>query len=173
MIEPSERAFHDLQDAIEKHRPPYGTYYGPGRYFYWYLAHHMAANDVLFADVGPDRDRTDHTTRCGRLFVVTSRWFWVIDYSGAIDEPDGTNQGFGTANLAMYPREPGAITSVEWPERDLRIPSPPTGATQPGIRIDARTITLAGKGWTVQLPGESLYGADDHFARLRAALEVN
>jgi hypothetical protein len=170
---PSPENALQLQAAIEAHRPQYNTAYGPGGYFYWFLAHHMSAEDVLFADLAPEQNRTVHSARSGRLFVVTPRWFWILDYNDAADEADGTpNQNFGTVDLSTYPREAGTIMSVEWPVRTLRVAQPGHGATPTGVRLDAKTITVNGRGWAVSLPGESAPDADAYFARLRKAIDA-
>lgn len=167
--EPANEAHVELQHAIEQHRS-FGARYGPGTYFYWFMAHHFAAADVQFADVRIDADRTTYNERFGRVFLVTNTTLVIADYENAAEDADGDpQQNFGTVNLEFHSRDP-STTSVTWTGRSLRVPKNQYGSTPRGVRLPAGALTLQSGGLTISLPGEDADDGDDYVERLRSAI---
>lgn len=165
-----------LESVIEAGRPPGSSTYGPGAYLYWFLAHHVSAKDVLFADLLADRDRTTGDSRTGRIFLITSSAVILVAYQNAAAERTGDpQQDFGTATVTFHAKTDDAVRSVTWSNRSLYIAHGQD--TLPGrsktAALERESISVVGREWTVKLPSERFYGdVDKYFAELRCALYV-
>jgi hypothetical protein len=167
--EPTSEAQIELQQKIEQHRS-FGSNYGPGVYFYWFIAHHFTAADVLFSDVAVDRERTTYNERFGRVFLVTDTALVLAAYENAAEDADGDpQQNFGTGNVQFHARA-SLGTSLSWPGRSLRVPKNQYGNTPSRVRLPAGALTLRAGELTVSLPGDDADDGDDYVARLRSAL---
>lgn len=168
--EPTTAEFYELRAAIEGAEHS-GSLMGPGRYFYWFLAHHVKAPEIMFADVLIDEAQTTYDTRFGTVFMVLAKSVIIANYSDAAEDESGDPaQLFGTADLAVYPRATAPVISLQWTGRDLRTKKNQYGTGQQPVQLEKGSISVKGHGWDIQLPGRSLKGADDYFYRLRVAL---
>lgn len=158
-----------LARAIEADSAVTATTYGPGAYFYWFLAHHVSASDIRFAELQRDSTNTDYSARAGKLFIVTDSSVILLDYAGAAEQEDGDpRQDFGRADLEIYPLN--SVRSVTWKSRNLAIVSSNGPAS---ASVDANAIVVVGEGWSFAMPPERMrIGGDAYFAKLRAALHI-
>jgi hypothetical protein len=143
---------------------------GPGLHVYRFLAEHFAATDVQFVDLSIDWERTTVHSRSGRIFLVTATAVGFIDYDGAPDEPGlQAAQDPGRTTVTLYAKAGAGVKSLQWSDRNL---TGPTAAGAVGPWLDAKSITVHGTGWSVDLPSERTADGDGYFDRLRSALEL-
>lgn len=146
---------------------------GPGTYFYWFLAHHLKADAVKFAEVFTNAT-SEYNSRSGSVFVVTDAGVIFADYSGAAEEEDrDPSQDFGNVNITVYSKLAAPCESIKWTGRSLQIRKSNYGDGSGPARLEKGSISVNGRGWNVQLPARSLDGADEYFDQLRSALGLS
>ncbi|HEX8081084.1 MAG TPA: hypothetical protein VF557_12805 [Jatrophihabitans sp.] len=174
MTKPSTSEQYELQAKIESFCPLPNSQMGPGRYFYWFLAYHIKASQVEFADVVVDTELSEFNARVGSVFVITGTGFIFAEYSGAADEESrDPSQDFGTVNITVHSKVPAPCESIKWTGRSLRIPKSNYGDGSGPARLEKGSIAVNGRGWNVLLPARSLDGADEYFDQLRTALGLS
>lgn len=171
MTKPDSDELYALRAKIESFGPP--PQMGPGSYFYWFLAHHLKADAVKFAEVFTD-PASEYNARSGSVFVVTEAGVMFADYLGAAEEGSGDPaQDFGTVNVTIHSKLADPCESIKWTGRSLRIRKSNYGDGSKPARLEEGSISVNGRGWNVQLPARSLDGADEYFDRLRTALGLS
>lgn len=164
-----ENAQYDLASKILENRPD-GANYGPGPYACWFLAHHIAAGEVLFADLWVDPNST-RESRSGRIFLVTRSDVVFVEYENAAETRTGaSDQDFGAATVTFFPTSEHPVDSVKWTGRSLYIPEHRYSGKAGPVKLKAKAVTVTTRGWTVELPYEQVDDADEYFERLRIAL---
>lgn len=162
-----------LQDRIERVRQDQGhPHYGPGGYFYWWLAHHYMADDIRFSDLRPDAERTLYDTRFGEVVLITERSIARIAYAHAADSDQrDPTQEFGSASISLRAYS-ACDVSLAWRDRSLRIRRRRFGPGVDPSPLEPDSIDLVVGDWTVALPGERVLDGDAYFNELRSALRL-
>lgn len=160
-----------LMEHIEGDRQRRGAAtYGPGAYFYWWLAHHFTADDIRFSDLRPDVERTEYDARYGELVLITDRSIARIGYDHAADSDQrDPTQEFGSASISFRPYS-ACDVSLAWRDRSLRIHKSRFGPDVDPSPIGPDSIDVAVGDWTLALPGERVPDGDAYFKQLRSAV---
>jgi hypothetical protein len=143
---------------------------GPGLPVYTALAKHIVPTAVSFADLSVDWERTTPQSRWGRIFLVTETAIIFADYENASETvAAGDVEGeAGRINLSWYSKAAAPAESIRWNAR--RIDASDDGAQVRPSWLDARSVVVSGRGWSIELPSERTADADDYVARLTSAL---
>jgi hypothetical protein len=146
---------------------------GPGLAVYTALARHIVPTTVRFADLGVDWERTTPESRSGRILVVTDSAVIFVDYDNIAgsDAPGAVEAGAGRLDVTWHSKAAEPVESIRWAAR--RLDAGDDGSSVRTSWLDARSITVTGRGWSIELPSERTADADDYVSRLTTAMGLD